>query len=97
MLLAPVLPMSPSSVAPRPRVRRQPLSARSVDHVQRISQRRWLLSAWLILGTLAVICIPPFRDTLANGWTLPFWLIAAPAINLVAMAWLQRRERRLRR
>ena len=97
MLLAPVLPMSLSSVAPRTRVRRQPLSVRPVDPLQQASHRRWLLSAWLILGSLAMVCIPPFRGTLASGWTLPFWLVAAPAINLVAMAWVKRRERRSRR
>ena len=97
MLLAPVLPMSLSSAAPRTRAHRQPLSARTVNPVQLASQRRWLLSVWLILGTLAVLCIPPLRGSIASGWTLPFWLVAAPAINLIAMAWVQRRERRLRR
>ena len=97
MLLAPVLPMSLSTTAPRTRGRRQPLPARAVDPAQLVSQRRWLLSVWLILGTLAVICIPPMRGGIDTGWTLPFWLIAAPTINLVAVAWVQRRERRLRR
>lgn len=97
MLLAPMLPMSLSPTAPRTRARQQPLSVRLVDPAQLASQRRWLLDAWLILGTLAVICIAPLRGSTASGWTLPFWLIAAPAINLVAMAWAQRRERRLRR
>lgn len=97
MLLAPVLPMSLSSAAPRTRARRQPLSVRAVDPARLSSQRRWFLSVWLILGTLAVICLPPLRVGIASGWTLPFWLIAAPAINLAAMAWAQRHERRLRR
>ncbi|MEO6075982.1 MAG: hypothetical protein ABIP56_04175 [Dokdonella sp.] len=97
MLLAPVLPMSLSSAAPRARARRQRLSVRPADPVQLASQRRWVLGFWLILGTLAVICIAPMRGTVDTGWTLPFWLMAAPAINLVAMEWAQRRERRHRR
>ncbi|MFZ2237421.1 MAG: hypothetical protein WBP11_01810 [Dokdonella sp.] len=94
MLLAPVLSISLSTATPRARARRQPLSARSVDPVQLVGQRRWLLGVWLILGTLAVICLAPLRGDVASGWTLPFWLIAAPAINLLAMAWARRRERR---
>ncbi len=97
MLLAPVLPMSLSSAEPVTRARRQPLSVRPADFLRLASQRRWVLSVWLILGTLAVICIPPMRGSIASGWTLPFWLIAAPAINLLAMSWGKRRERRLRR
>ncbi len=97
MLLSPVLPMSLASAAPRTRARRQPLAVRPANPVQLASQRRWALSVWLILGTLAVTCLAPLRGDIASGWTLPFWLVAAPAINLVAMAWAQRRERRLRR
>lgn len=99
MLLAPLLPMSSPSGAPRFRSRAvlQRAPVRSVDPVQQASQRRWLLSLWLVLGTLAVLCIPPLRGTIATGWTLPFWLIAAPAINLLAMAWARRGARRLRR
>lgn len=96
MLLAPVLPMSLPTISPRTRTRRPSLSAPAADPAQRVSQRRWLLGVWLILGALAVICIPPLRSSVGTGWTLPFWFIAAPAINLMAMAWMQRREQRRR-
>lgn len=41
--------------------------------------------AWLALGTIAVIFVPALRgyDTWI-GW-LPFWLIGAPLINLLAL------------
>ena len=96
MLLAPLLPMSSSSTPRRPTARlRSP--ARVIDLARLNSQRRWLLGVWLILGSLAVLCIAPLRGGVSSGWTLPFWLIAAPLINLFAMLWEQRRVRRLRR
>lgn len=49
-----------------------------------VAMRR-LIYAWLTLGTLALILVPALRgyDTWV-GW-LPFWLIAAPLINLLAL------------
>jgi|GEM_PF-6794276 len=49
-----------------------------------VTMRR-LIYAWLTLGTLALILVPALRgyDTWV-GW-LPFWLIAAPLINLLAL------------
>jgi len=43
------------------------------------------LSCWLIAGVAALVCIPELRgsDPLV-GW-LPFWLIVAPAIDLVVL------------
>ena len=99
MLLAPVLPMSSPSDGPssRSRAHRRSLSIHAVDPVRLASQRRWLLSLWLVLGALAVLCIPPLRGGVASGWTLPFWLIAAPLINWFALTWAQRRLRRQQR
>lgn len=51
--------------------------------------RPWLLS-WLLLGALVVLVIPPARGNDLLGATLPFWLIAAPTIDLL---WLARRGR----
>lgn len=95
MLLAPLLPMSSSSTPCR-RSARLPSPARAVDLARLDSQRRWLLGVWLILGSLAVLCIAPLRGGVSSGWTLPFWLIAAPLINLSALLWERRRARRQR-
>ncbi|QBB72248.1 hypothetical protein ELE36_18780 [Pseudolysobacter antarcticus] len=44
-----------------------------------------LIYAWLALGTIAVIFVPALRGYDAwIGW-LPFWLIGAPLINLLAL------------
>jgi hypothetical protein len=47
----------------------------------------WILalSCWLITGVAALVCIPELRgsDPLV-GW-LPFWLVVAPAIDLVVL------------
>jgi len=46
----------------------------------------WLL-AWLALGIGLCICVPAARGGEGAGATIPFWLIAAPLLNL---AWLER-------
>ncbi|MEO7917545.1 MAG: hypothetical protein ABIR16_07860 [Dokdonella sp.] len=102
MLLALLLPMSfptnqtRSSIPTRarPQRRRLPTRIETRDEITALEgKRRWLLTLWVVLGTLAVLCIAPLRGELATGWTLPFWLIAAPLINLAAIRWSHRRER----
>lgn len=90
MLLAPILPMSLNAVPVRRRAKRR---GQGVDPAVLASQRRWLLIAWSVLGSLAVLCIPALRGGVQTGWTLPFWLVAAPLINLGAIAWLRRARR----
>jgi hypothetical protein len=59
---------------------------RSVKTIQiDVVAMRRLIYAWLVLGTLAVILAPGLRGYDAwIGW-LPFWLIGAPLINLIAL------------
>ncbi|HET7798114.1 MAG TPA: hypothetical protein VFK72_09535 [Nevskia sp.] len=43
------------------------------------------LSCWLIAGLAALICIPELRGSSPLfGW-MPFWLVVAPAIDLVVL------------
>lgn len=50
-----------------------------------IIRMRQLMCAWLVFGTLAVLLVRNLRGYNAwIGW-LPFWLIAAPLINLLAL------------
>ncbi|MEZ5460423.1 hypothetical protein [Dokdonella sp.] len=48
----------------------------------------WLL-AWTILGGIALLCIPALRGGPATGLTLPFFLVAAPLLNIL---WLTRKR-----
>ena len=41
------------------------------------------LRAWLVVGAVALVVFPPLRETDAwFGW-LPFWLVVAPALDLL--------------
>ena len=61
------------------------------------------LAAWLSAGLAALVLVPTLRGGDAFGSTLPFWLVAAPAIDLAWLARariataLERTARRLRR
>lgn len=46
-----------------------------------------VLRAWLALGVATLLCVPATRGNALLGATVPFWLVAAPAIGL---AWLAR-------
>lgn len=50
---------------------------------------RTVLVLWLAGGIAALACIPAARGGTGLGATLPFWLVAAPAIDL---AWIERRR-----
>ena len=80
MFLAP-LSVPPSLRAPsnRPERRRLRLDA--------------VLVAWLLVGCAVVVLVPAVRGGRLLGATLPFWLIAAPLVDL---AWIGR-ERLARR
>ena len=49
----------------------------------------WLL-AWAAIGILATCLVPGLRGGELTGLSVPFWLIAAPLINI---AWLNRSRR----
>lgn len=43
--------------------------------------------SWLLLGALAWLCIPALRGVHPLvGW-MPFWLLAAPLIDLAVLRW----------
>ncbi|MGB0132653.1 hypothetical protein [Dokdonella sp.] len=48
----------------------------------------WLV-AWAVIGGIAVLCVPALRGGPTTGLTLPFWLVAAPLLNIL---WLTRRR-----
>jgi len=79
MLLAP-LSVPPSLGAPPNRPPRRTRRASRLDAV---------LVAWLIVGCAVVLLVPAVRGGALFGATLPFWLVAAPLVDL---AWI-RRER----
>lgn len=88
MLLAPLLPMSLTQPSARARARQR--GRHGVDPVVQTRQRYWLLTGWAVVGGLAVLCIPALRGGPLTGLTLPFWLVAAPLIDIAAMKGLQR-------
>lgn len=45
------------------------------------------LLAWAAIGTFTVLVVPAAWDNALAGYSLPFWLIGAPFIN---MLWLSR-------
>ncbi len=66
----------------RPRSRRSSTSRRPL----RAPLPVWNVT-WLVLGTLGLLAIPPLRGGNFSGWTMPFWLVVAPLVNLL---WLSR-------
>jgi hypothetical protein len=46
-----------------------------------------VLVAWLLVGCVVVLLVPAVRGGRLTGATLPFWLIAAPLVDL---AWVGR-------
>ena len=80
MLLAPLsVPSTMPVPSSRPPRRRMRLDA--------------VLVAWLLVGCAVVLLVPAVRGGRLLGATLPFWLVAAPLLDL---AWIGR-ERLARR
>jgi hypothetical protein len=63
-------------------------STRLDGRIQAAAHVRGLL-VWLLLGVCVYLCVPAARGDSGAGATIPFWLIAAPLLNLV---WLGRRR-----
>lgn len=57
---------------------------RHVAHNTRVPA--WLIT-WLLGGALALLLVPDFRGGALGGWSLSFWLVAAPVIDVM---WLTR-------
>lgn len=98
MLLSPLT--LPESAARRRRVesgsRRRPSRAVALPHGEPASSTPALLKGWFALGVAVVLLVPAARGGELFGATLPFWLVAAPLLNLL---WWHRRSylRALRR
>jgi hypothetical protein len=76
MLIAP-LTVPASSTARTPASRR----------IERDAAKRRVLLAWLAVGVIALLLVPMLRGGRTLGATLPFWLVAAPLVDL---AWIGR-------
>lgn len=70
-----------------------PPSARSLDVPRRIMRPirppTKTLVSWAVGGLVVLLCVPAARGGAMLGVTLPFWLVAAPLIDL---AWINRRH-----
>ena len=75
MLIAPF-------TAPAPTVANSPSR-----RVEREAAKRRVLIAWLAVGAIALLLVPTLRGGRSLGATLPFWLVAAPLVDL---AWIAR-------
>lgn len=53
---------------------------------ERASAPLRMLAAWLVAGALLLALFPMLRGGQTLGATVPFWLVAAPAINLTWLA-----------
>ncbi len=95
MLLAPfALAETPRAIPARSHRRR--VDTRATPVVRRVPP--WLV-VWAVLGTLAVVIVPALRGGGLLGATVPFWLVAAPLINvawLTRQRWIAAAKRRLR-
>lgn len=67
----------------------------NVAHAPRADAIPGWLFAWAVLGALSVLCVPALRGDPVTGLTLPFWLIAAPLLNILWLTrkrWISRRR-----
>jgi hypothetical protein len=62
-------------------------ASRPRSNVRVAKPRNRALIAWLIAGLAALVLVPFARGDRLLGATLPFWLVAAPLIDL---AWIER-------
>ena len=46
-----------------------------------------IVQAWLVLGSLAVLCVPSLRGTSEWMGSLPLWLVAMPAAEWLLLRW----------
>jgi hypothetical protein len=59
----------------------------ATQHASAAAARETVLFAWLLCGTIALVCVPAARGGALLGATLPFWLVGAPLLDLL---WLRR-------
>jgi hypothetical protein len=82
MLLAPLSVPFPTGAPKRPPRR-----------VRRTLRLGAVLVAWLLVGAALMLLVPAIRGGRMLGATLPFWLVAAPLVDL---AWIRRDRLALR-
>lgn len=78
--------IAPFSTSPAERSR---AAIRPTSRDRTVAAPPGALIAWLAFGIGVVLCMPLARGDRVLGATLPFWLIAAPLIDL---AWISRRR-----
>lgn len=89
---APGVASSPGFAPSRRRAARivtSPAPAAAVAPPGSDAARRRSLLLWALAGLLVVMLVPAARPGPLLGWSLPFWLVLAPLLNL---AWLTRRQ-----
>lgn len=94
MLLVPASPAALIATPPSARKRRVP-NVRAELPARRKLVQPIVLVVWFLLGSCILLCVPAARGDARWGASVPFWLVAAPLIDL---AWVTRRAliRRLR-
>jgi hypothetical protein len=80
MLIAPFPVSTPAGQGP---------ALRSLTRARRAKPPVGALIAWLAIGVGLLLLVPMARGDRLLGATLPFWLVAAPLVDLV---WLERRR-----
>jgi len=46
-----------------------------------------IVQTWLVLGSIALLCVPALRGSSEWFGALPFWLVVAPLANLLILCW----------
>jgi hypothetical protein len=46
-----------------------------------------IVQTWLVLGSLALLCVPALRGSSEWFGALPFWLVVAPLGDLLILRW----------
>ncbi len=62
-----------------------PVSKPSAQRAEAHTIPHWL-QAWAIGGLVLVLLIPSLRGDNLSGLSLPFWLVAAPLVNIVRIS-----------
>lgn len=84
-------PLTLPETAVRRRTVAKPAAPRTIERMPAYDPQRHpmppILVAWLAIGVCTWLLVPAARGDAQWGATLPFWLVAAPAIGL---AWTTR-------
>ena len=89
MLLSPLTLPEPVSLRRREGGERRSPRRPAAPSQDGASPAKAVLIAWLALGTIVLLWVPAARGGGLLGASVPFWLVAAPLIDL---AWILRRR-----